>query len=66
MDEEALPRRVMYTYRTTENRETKITLEEVGKDARMLGISNWWSTAINKVEWKLLREARILTELWSR
>jgi hypothetical protein len=37
--------------------------EEVGKDARMLGIRGWWSTAMNREEWRrLLREVMILTE----
>jgi hypothetical protein len=38
--------------------------EEVGKDERMLGIRSWWSTAVNREEWRrLLREAMTLTEL---
>jgi hypothetical protein len=42
----------------------KARREDAGKDARMLGIRSWWSTAINREEWRrLLREARTLTEL---
>jgi hypothetical protein len=38
--------------------------EEVIKDTRMLGIRSWWSTAMNREEWRqLLRETRTLTEL---
>jgi hypothetical protein len=38
--------------------------DDVGKDARMLGIRNWWSTAMNREDWrKLLREAKSLYEL---
>jgi hypothetical protein len=40
--------------------------EEAGKDAiiLVLGIRSWWSTAMNRGEWRrLLREARTLTEL---
>jgi hypothetical protein len=46
MDEEAMPRRIIYVTPTGQWR------EEVGKDARMLGIRNWWSTAMNREEWK--------------
>jgi hypothetical protein len=38
--------------------------EEVEKDARMLGISSWWSAAMNREECRqLLREAMTVTEL---
>jgi hypothetical protein len=38
--------------------------EEFGKDARILGIRSWWSTAMSREEWRrLLREVMILTEL---
>jgi hypothetical protein len=34
------------------------------KDARMLGIKSWWSTAINREEWRqLLSEATMLRKL---
>jgi hypothetical protein len=33
--------------------------DEVGKDARMLGLRSWWATAMNREEWrKLLRETK--------
>jgi hypothetical protein len=35
-----------------------------GKDEIILGIRSWWSTAMNREEWRqLLREAKSLTEL---
>ena len=35
-----------------------------GKDERILGIRSWWSTAMNREEWRqLLRETKSLTEL---
>jgi hypothetical protein len=26
--------------------------DDVGKDARMLGIRSWWATAMNREEWR--------------
>jgi hypothetical protein len=38
--------------------------DDVGKDARMLGIRSWWARAMNREEWrKPLREAKTLYEL---
>jgi hypothetical protein len=38
--------------------------DEVGKDVRMLRLSSWWATAMNREEWrKLLKEVRTLYEL---
>ena len=38
--------------------------EEVGKDAIMLGIRTWWSTAMNGEEQRQsLRDAKTLTEM---
>jgi hypothetical protein len=55
MDEEALPRRIMYVtpigQRETGRRKARWR-EEVGKDARMLVIRCWWSTAMNREEWR--------------
>jgi hypothetical protein len=67
MDEEALPRRIMYVtpigqWKT--GRPKARWREEVGKDARMLGIRSWWSAAMNREEWmRFLKEIRTLTEL---
>jgi hypothetical protein len=67
MDEEALPRRIMYVThigKRKTGRPKALWREEVGKDERMLGISSWWSTAMNREEWRrLFRKARTLTEL---
>jgi hypothetical protein len=65
-DEEALPRRIMYVPPTGQwkTRRPKARREEVGRDARMLRIRSWLSTAMNREEWRqLLREAGTLTEL---
>jgi siroheme synthase (precorrin-2 oxidase/ferrochelatase) len=66
MDEEALPGRILYVTAIGQ-RETgrpKIGREEVGKDEKMLRIRSWWSTTMNREEWRrLLREAMTLTEL---
>jgi hypothetical protein len=60
MDEEAMPRRIMWTTDNGKRGDQK----HVEKDAIMLGIRSWWSTAMNRGEWRrLLREARTLTEL---
>jgi hypothetical protein len=38
--------------------------DDVGKDARMLGIRSWWATPMNHKEWrKLLKEVKTLYEL---
>jgi hypothetical protein len=35
--------------------------DEVGKDARMLGLRSWLATAMNREEWReLLKEAKTL------
>jgi hypothetical protein len=54
MDEEALSRRIMYVtlIRQRKTGRPKTRREEVGKDARMLGIRSWWSTAMNREEWR--------------
>jgi hypothetical protein len=37
---------------------------EVGKDAKLLGVRNWWTSAMNQEEKrKLVKEARTLYEL---
>jgi hypothetical protein len=41
--------------------------DNVGKDARMLGIRSGWATSMNHEEWrKLLKEAKTLYELECR
>jgi hypothetical protein len=38
--------------------------DDVGKDARMLGIRSWWATPMNREEWRdLLKEAKTVYEL---
>jgi hypothetical protein len=38
--------------------------DEVGKDARVLGLRSCWARAINREEWrKLLKKAKALYEL---
>jgi hypothetical protein len=64
MSEEALLRKknnARDANRTTEKRKTKARWNEVGKDAI------WWSTAMNREEWRqLLSESKTLTELWNQ
>jgi hypothetical protein len=55
MDEEALPGKIIYVtpigqWKT--GRPKAPWREEVGKDARMLGIRSWWSTVMNREEWR--------------
>jgi hypothetical protein len=54
MDEEALPRRIMYVTPIGQWKtgRPKARREDVGKDARMLGIRSWWSTAMNREKWR--------------
>jgi hypothetical protein len=54
MDEEALPRRIMYVTPIGQRKtgRPKPRREEVGKNARMLGIRSWRSTAMNREEWR--------------
>jgi hypothetical protein len=67
MNEEALPRRIMYVTPIGQRKTGRPKArwrEEVGKVARMLGIRSWWSTAMNREERRrLLREARTFTKL---
>jgi hypothetical protein len=67
MDEEALPRRIMYVTPIGQwkiGRSKARWREEAGNDERMLGIRSCWSAAMNREEWRrLLREAMTLTEL---
>jgi hypothetical protein len=55
MDEEALPIRIMYVTHIGQQKTGRPKArwrEEAGKDARMLGIRGWWSTAMNREEWR--------------
>jgi hypothetical protein len=63
MDENCMLRRLMYVQLEglrKVGRPCARWRDEVGKDARMLGLRSWWATAMNREEWrKLLREARL-------
>jgi hypothetical protein len=66
MDEEALPGIIMYVTPIGPQKtgRPKVGREEVGKDEKMLRIRSWWSTTMNREEWRrLVREAMTLTEL---
>jgi hypothetical protein len=57
MDEEALPRRIMYVTaigQRKKGRPNACWRKEVGNYARMLGIRSWWSTAMNREKWMRL------------
>jgi hypothetical protein len=67
MHENCMPRRLMYVQPgglRKVGRPRARWRDEVGKDARMLGLRSWWATAMNREEWrKLLKEAKTLYEL---
>jgi hypothetical protein len=67
MDENCMPRRLMYVQPEELRKVGRPRArweDEFGKDARMLGLRSWWATAMNREEWrKLLREAKTLYEL---
>jgi hypothetical protein len=67
MDENCMPRRLMYVQMEglrKVGRPRARWRDEVRKDVRMLGLSTWWATAMNQEEWrKLLRETKTLYEL---
>jgi hypothetical protein len=67
MDENCTPRRLMYVQMEglrKVGRPRARWRDEMGKDARMLGLGSWWATAMNREEWrKLLRETKTLYEL---
>jgi hypothetical protein len=55
MNEEALPKRVMYVTPIGQQKTGRPKAhwrEEVGKDAKMLGIRSWWFTTMNREEWR--------------
>jgi hypothetical protein len=64
IDENSMPTRWMYMQpegpRKVVRRRARWR-DDVGKDARMLGIRSWWATAMKREEWrKLLKEAKTL------
>jgi hypothetical protein len=67
MDENCMPRRPMYVQPeglSKVRRPRARWRDEVGKDARMLGLRSWWATAMYREEWrKLLKEAKTIYEL---
>jgi hypothetical protein len=67
MDEKSMPRRLMCLQPEglrKMGRPRARWRDEVGKDARMLGLRSCWATVMNREEWrKLLKEAKTLYEL---
>jgi hypothetical protein len=67
MDENCMPRRMMYVQPEglrQMGRPRARWRDEVGMEAGMLELRSWWTTAMNREEWrKLLREAKTLYEL---
>jgi hypothetical protein len=67
MDENCMPRRLMYMQLEglrEVGRPRARWRDEVGTEARMLGIRSWWAKAMNREDWmELLKEARTLYEL---
>jgi hypothetical protein len=64
MDEKCMSRRLMYLQPKglrKVGRPRDRWRDDVGNDARMLGLRSWWATALNREEWrKLLTEAKTL------
>jgi hypothetical protein len=62
MHEKCMPRRLMYVQSEglrNVGRPRARWRDEVGKDARMLGLWSWWATAMKREGWrKLLKEAK--------
>jgi hypothetical protein len=67
MEENSMPRRLMYIQPEGPRKVGRPRAnwrDDVGKDARMLGIRSWWAAAMNREEWrKLLKEAKTPYEL---
>jgi hypothetical protein len=67
MDENCMPRRLTYGQLEGLRKVGRLRTrwrDEVGKDARMLGLRSWWATAMNREKWRnLLKEAKTLYEL---
>jgi hypothetical protein len=68
MEENFMPRRLMYMQLEGPRKVGRPCArwrDDVGKDARMLGIRSLWATAMNREEWKKhLNEAKTVYELW--
>jgi hypothetical protein len=68
MEENFMPRRLIYMQQEGPRKVRRPHArrrDDVGKDARMLGIRSWWATAMNREGWrKLMKEAKTLYELW--
>jgi hypothetical protein len=67
MEENSVPRRLMYVQpegpRKVGRPRARLR-DDVGKDARLLGIRSWWATAMSREDWrKLLQEAKTFYEL---
>jgi hypothetical protein len=66
IEENSMPRRLMYMQPegpTKVGRPRTRCRDDVGMDARMLGIRSWWATAMNREEWrKLLKKAKTVYE----
>jgi hypothetical protein len=66
MGEQQMLKRLLYakTGRIRHGKPRARWLDEVNKDARIMGIRRWRTTTLDEEEWKrLLAEARILEEL---
>jgi hypothetical protein len=66
MEENSMPRRLMYMQPEGPRNVGRRARwrDDVGKDARMLGIRWWWETVMNREKRrKLLKEAKTLYEL---
>jgi hypothetical protein len=59
-----MPRRLMYVQPEGLRKVGRLRArwrDEVGEDARIMGLRSWWATAMNREEWrKLLRENKTL------
>jgi hypothetical protein len=62
MNENCMPRRLMYVQPKGLRKVGRLRARwryDVGKDARIVGLRDWWATAMNREEWrKLLKEAK--------
>jgi hypothetical protein len=66
MDENCMPRRLMYVQPEglrKVGRPRDRWRDEVEKNARMPGLRSWWATAMNREEWSKLLKVKTLYEL---